>query len=129
MDKEELSKRSVLDGDAFLPETQSWRFRKPETEPYMPSQAPGLPWFRVSPKLAEDYWVYFETYATSSLASARTKGYAPLLCIEEKLGAFHIWAMCFVQTSLLQRKALPCELSNVTNFRGAFAFNNQVAIL
>lgn len=46
-DKEDLAKRSVLDGDSFLPETASWRFKSRVTEPYMPSQAPGSKWFTV----------------------------------------------------------------------------------
>lgn len=48
-DAEDMAKRSVLDGDAFLPGASgSWRFRSRETEPYMPSQGKGLPWFTVN---------------------------------------------------------------------------------
>ena len=42
IDKEDLAKRNVLDGDPFIMNTPSWRFRKPQLEPYMPSQAPGM---------------------------------------------------------------------------------------
>eukprot|EP00877_Chromochloris_zofingiensis_P012979 jgi/Chrzof1/7935/Cz02g41250.t1 len=52
-DKEDLAKRSVLDGDSFLPETASWRFKSRVTEPYMPSQAPGSKWFTVK-KVSKD---------------------------------------------------------------------------
>jgi hypothetical protein len=48
-DENDMAKRSVLDGDSFLPgATASWRFRSPEVEPYMSSQGKGLPWFSVS---------------------------------------------------------------------------------
>jgi len=54
-DAADMTRRSVMDGDAFLPQTQSWRFRSPATEPYMPSQAPGLPWFKVRKVSEEEY--------------------------------------------------------------------------
>jgi hypothetical protein len=41
------SKRSIMDGDAFLADSPSHRFRSRTSEPYMPSQAPGQPWFTV----------------------------------------------------------------------------------
>jgi hypothetical protein len=48
-DENDMAKRSVLDGDSFLPgATASWRFRSSEVEPYTPSQAKGLPWFQVN---------------------------------------------------------------------------------
>ena len=31
-----------MDGDPFMATTASWRFRSPETEPYMRSQTPGV---------------------------------------------------------------------------------------
>lgn len=41
-EREDLTKRNIMDGDPFLASgSPSWRFNKPETEPYMPSQAPG----------------------------------------------------------------------------------------
>ncbi|KAG2484223.1 hypothetical protein HYH03_016958 [Edaphochlamys debaryana] len=54
-DKEDLIKRNIMDGDPFLSETPSWRFKSPEVEPYMPSQAPGSPWFRVKKVPKEQY--------------------------------------------------------------------------
>jgi ATP-dependent Clp protease protease subunit len=48
-DENDMAKRSVLDGDSFLPgASPSWRFRSPEVEPYMTSQGKGLPWFSVN---------------------------------------------------------------------------------
>lgn len=48
-DESDMAKRSVLDGDSFLPgASASWRFRSPEVEPYMNSQGRGLPWFSVN---------------------------------------------------------------------------------
>lgn len=46
-DAEDLTRRSIMDGDPFLAETPSWRFKSPEVEPYTPSQAPGSRWFKV----------------------------------------------------------------------------------
>lgn len=40
-DREDMAKRNIMDGDPFLASSPSWRFRAPETEPYMPAQAPG----------------------------------------------------------------------------------------
>ncbi len=40
-DKDDMIRRNIMDGDPFLNEAPSWRFKSPETEPYMPSQAPG----------------------------------------------------------------------------------------
>lgn len=40
-DREDLTKRNIMDGDPFISSSPSWRFKAPETEPYMPSQAPG----------------------------------------------------------------------------------------
>eukprot|EP00879_Flechtneria_rotunda_P001985 GHRR01002160.1.p1 GENE.GHRR01002160.1~~GHRR01002160.1.p1 ORF type:complete len:370 (+),score=138.47 GHRR01002160.1:161-1270(+) len=55
-DKEDLAKRSVLDGDSFMSgPSASWRFRSRETEPYMPSQAKGLPWFSINKVTKEQY--------------------------------------------------------------------------
>ncbi|GIL70473.1 hypothetical protein Vretimale_3622 [Volvox reticuliferus] len=54
-DRDDLIQRNIMDGDPFLSETPSWRFKKPETEPYMPSQAPGSPWFRVKKVPKEEY--------------------------------------------------------------------------
>jgi hypothetical protein len=55
-DADDLAKRSVLDGDAFLPSASgSWRFRSREVEPYMPSQGRGLPWFSVNKVSKEQY--------------------------------------------------------------------------
>ena len=46
-DSEDLTRRNIMDGDPFMPETPSWRFKSPEVEPYMPSLAPGSRWFKV----------------------------------------------------------------------------------
>ncbi len=40
-DRDDLVRRNIMDGDPFMASTPSWRFRKSEVEPYMPSQAPG----------------------------------------------------------------------------------------
>ncbi len=40
-DREDLTRRNILDGDPFVVTTPSWRFRKDQVEPYMPSLAPG----------------------------------------------------------------------------------------
>lgn len=40
-DSRDVGKRSIMDGDSFLPDSGSWRFRQAETEPYMPSQVSG----------------------------------------------------------------------------------------
>ena len=40
-DEGDLAKRNIMDGDPFMASTPSWRFRSPETEPYMRSQSPG----------------------------------------------------------------------------------------
>jgi hypothetical protein len=40
-DRDDMIQRNIMDGDPFLSESPSWRFRKPETEPYMPSQSAG----------------------------------------------------------------------------------------
>jgi hypothetical protein len=54
-DENDMAKRSVLDGDSFLPgASASWRFRSPEVEPYMSSQGKGLPWFSVNKVRAAD---------------------------------------------------------------------------
>lgn len=37
------------------PQSASWRFRSRETEPFMPSQAPGQPWFTVKRVSKEEY--------------------------------------------------------------------------
>nr|7EKO_C Chain C, ATP-dependent Clp protease proteolytic subunit [Chlamydomonas reinhardtii]7EKO_E Chain E, ATP-dependent Clp protease proteolytic subunit [Chlamydomonas reinhardtii]7EKO_G Chain G, ATP-dependent Clp protease proteolytic subunit [Chlamydomonas reinhardtii]7EKQ_C Chain C, ATP-dependent Clp protease proteolytic subunit [Chlamydomonas reinhardtii]7EKQ_E Chain E, ATP-dependent Clp protease proteolytic subunit [Chlamydomonas reinhardtii]7EKQ_G Chain G, ATP-dependent Clp protease proteolyt len=54
-DKDDMVKRNIMDGDPFLSETPSWRFKSPQTEPYMPSQAPGSRWFRTRKVSKEDY--------------------------------------------------------------------------
>eukprot|EP00878_Enallax_costatus_P016090 GHUV01016871.1.p1 GENE.GHUV01016871.1~~GHUV01016871.1.p1 ORF type:complete len:188 (+),score=61.01 GHUV01016871.1:599-1162(+) len=55
-DKNDLAKRSVLDGDSFLPAASaSWRFKSREVEPYTQSQQKGLPWFAVSKVTKEQY--------------------------------------------------------------------------
>ncbi|KAL6745066.1 hypothetical protein V8C86DRAFT_3157368 [Haematococcus lacustris] len=54
-DYNDMNKRSIMDGDPFLVTTPSWRFRSVETEPYMPSQAPGTPWFKVKKISKEQY--------------------------------------------------------------------------
>jgi ATP-dependent Clp protease protease subunit len=55
-DENDMAKRSVLDGDSFLPgASPSWRFRSPEVEPYMTSQGKGLPWFSVNKVTKEQY--------------------------------------------------------------------------
>ncbi|PNH09610.1 ATP-dependent Clp protease proteolytic subunit 4, chloroplastic [Tetrabaena socialis] len=54
-DRDDLVNRNIMDGDPFLAETPSWRFKQPQTEPYMPSQAPGSPWFRVKKVSKEQY--------------------------------------------------------------------------
>ncbi len=40
-DRDDMVSRNIMDGDPFLAESPSWRFRSSEVEPYMPSQAPG----------------------------------------------------------------------------------------
>lgn len=54
-DNEDLAKRSVLDGDPFMSPSSSWRFSKRELEPYLPSQAPGRPWFTTKKVSKEQY--------------------------------------------------------------------------
>ncbi|KAF6250713.1 Clp protease-domain-containing protein [Scenedesmus sp. NREL 46B-D3] len=55
-DAQDLGKRSVMDGDAFMAQSSpSWRFRSRETEPFMPSQSKGLPWFSVNKVTKEQY--------------------------------------------------------------------------
>ncbi|WIA09671.1 hypothetical protein OEZ85_009057 [Tetradesmus obliquus] len=55
-DANDLAKRSVMDGDAFMAASSpSWRFRSRETEPFMPSQGKGLPWFSVNKVTKEQY--------------------------------------------------------------------------
>jgi hypothetical protein len=47
--REHTNTRTHPAGDSFLPgPTASWRFRSSEVEPYVPSQAKGLPWFQVN---------------------------------------------------------------------------------
>lgn len=41
MDRDDLAKRNVLDGDSFMGTSPSFRFSKPETEPYMPNLTEG----------------------------------------------------------------------------------------
>ena len=40
-DFEDMTRRNVMDGDPFLSSSPSWRFSKPQVEPYVPSQAAG----------------------------------------------------------------------------------------
>lgn len=40
-DRDDLTRRNIMDGDPFMSTSSSWRFRRSEAEPYMPSQAPG----------------------------------------------------------------------------------------
>lgn len=54
-DMDDLTRRSIMDGDPFFGGNPSWRFKSRETEPYMPSQAPGSPWFKVKRISKEDY--------------------------------------------------------------------------
>lgn len=54
-DQEDLVRRNIMDGDPFMSTTPSWRFRKAEVEPYMPSQAPGNPWFKVRKVSKDEY--------------------------------------------------------------------------
>jgi len=54
-DREDMAKRNIMDGDPFMATSPSWRFKSPETEPYMPSQAPGSPWFKVRKVSKEQY--------------------------------------------------------------------------
>lgn len=54
-DLDDLSKRNIMDGDPFMATNPSWRFKSPEVEPYMKSQAPGSPWFKVKRVSKEDY--------------------------------------------------------------------------
>ena len=54
-DEGDLAKRSIMDGDPFMASSPSWRFKSPETEPYMRSQSPGNPWFKVRKISKEDY--------------------------------------------------------------------------
>jgi len=54
-DREDMAKRNIMDGDPFLASSPSWRFRAPETEPYMPAQAPGSPWFKVRKVSKDEY--------------------------------------------------------------------------
>ncbi|KIZ02893.1 hypothetical protein MNEG_5069 [Monoraphidium neglectum] len=67
-------RRSILDGDSFLPESASWRFRAREMEPYMPSQAPGSPWFTVKKPLD----CTADQTAAAQLLANRAEGGAPL---------------------------------------------------
>lgn len=54
-DSDDLAKRSIMDGDPFLASNPSWRFKSPDVEPYMSSQAAGSPWFKVRRVSKEDY--------------------------------------------------------------------------
>ena len=54
-DSDDLAKRSIMDGDPFMASNPSWRFKSPEVEPFMNSQKPGSPWFKVRRVSKEDY--------------------------------------------------------------------------
>lgn len=54
-DADDMTKRNVMDGDPFLASSPSWRFQKPEVEPYVQSQAAGNPWFKVRKVSKEEY--------------------------------------------------------------------------
>ena len=54
-DSDDLAKRSIMDGDPFLASNPSWRFKSPEVEPYMSSQAAGSPWFKTKRVTKEQY--------------------------------------------------------------------------
>jgi len=40
-DRDEMAKRNIMDGDSFMASTPSYRFTKPETEPYTPNLVEG----------------------------------------------------------------------------------------
>lgn len=40
-DRDDLAKRNIMDGDAFMAASPSYRFAKPETEPYTPNLVEG----------------------------------------------------------------------------------------
>jgi hypothetical protein len=70
-DATDLTRRNVLDGDAFLAgPSNSWRFASPETEPYMRSQRPGLPWFSVRKVTREEYQAMKERRKAAQAAAA-----------------------------------------------------------
>ena len=50
------ARRSIVDGDSFLPDAGSYRFRSRTSEPYMPAQAPGMPWFTVKRVSKDEYY-------------------------------------------------------------------------
>ena len=41
MDRDDLTRRNIMDGDSFLAQSPSYRFAKPQIEPYMPNLAEG----------------------------------------------------------------------------------------
>mmetsp|Transcript_5380 Transcript_5380/g.14502 ORF Transcript_5380/g.14502 Transcript_5380/m.14502 type:complete len:372 (+) Transcript_5380:143-1258(+) len=54
-DRDDLAKRNIMDGDAFMAASPSYRFAKPETEPYTPNLVEGSPWFKVRKVSKEQY--------------------------------------------------------------------------
>lgn len=52
---DDLVGRNIMDGDPFFGATPSWRFKSPETEPYVPSQQAASPWFKVKRVSKEEY--------------------------------------------------------------------------
>jgi len=61
-----------MDGDPFLPgPSNSWRFARNEMEPYMKSQRPGLPWFKVKRVSREEYQQMVEKRKAIQAAEAK----------------------------------------------------------
>lgn len=40
-DRDDMAKRNIMDGDPFMASTPSYRFAKPEIEPYTPNLTEG----------------------------------------------------------------------------------------
>jgi histone H3/H4 len=73
-DTSDLAKRSIMDGDSFLPgPSNSWRFARNEVEPYMKSQRPGLPWFKVKRVSREEYQEMVERRKAMQAAEAKAE--------------------------------------------------------
>lgn len=85
-DINDLTKRNIMDGDPFLGPNPSWRFKSPQTEPYVPSQAPGSPWFKVKRVSKEEYREMLELQK-QSLSEEEKKDKAKRDKIKRKIDA------------------------------------------
>ena len=76
-DEGDLARKNIMDGDPFMASSPSWRFRSPETEPYMRSQSPGSPWFKVKKISKEDYKELLELNRPTEEDDSSSRGEGP----------------------------------------------------